>query len=230
MSKNKNYLAIFAILFIVYNFLVFFIGGFTGHSSAFWASYVFEIISFATICTILCTLMKGDKGTKIFFLGYSIMMWSTVYGIIQFIVSTVFIFMDDYVKPAVVIQLLLLVAYITVVLLCSNTKKVIEDVQETRSAQISNMKTMISEMEIISALNMDANLKSAVKKLADEFKFSDVVSSDETLPIEQQLFGEISMLKMNCKTNPENALLLIEQISEHLAERNIICKNSKKRF
>lgn len=158
------------------------------------------------------------------------MVWSGAYAIVQLIISIIFMCIDNFTKAALIIQLLLLAAYIVIVMLCTRTKEIIENVQETRAVRISNMKSMLAEMSIIASYNLSAELKTAINRLTEEFKYSDIVSSDETLPYEQRLIGEISILKTECKNDPQGTLTHIQQISEHLTERNIICKNSKKRF
>lgn len=69
MKENKHFIIIFALLFVIYNFLVFFVGGFSVHGSAFWTSYVFELFSCAAIVVSLCILMRSETSAKVFFWG-----------------------------------------------------------------------------------------------------------------------------------------------------------------
>lgn len=231
MKKNKQYIIIFALIFVVYNIIVFVAGGFSGHSAAFWISYIFEIFSFISIAAALSYMVSKEQIlTKIVFLGYPIIAWSAAFLFIQTIISTIFMILDNYAKVGLIIQIIILAGYITIILLCHRTEEIITDIQETRTANISNMKNLTAEINIISNLEMDIEVKKAVTNLADKFMYSDIVSSESTQQIEQQLISEIKILKSNCKTNPQLAMELINQIEEHLNERNIICKNSKQRF
>lgn len=230
MKNNKFIPLIFGIIFVIYNFLTFFIGGLEGHNITFWVSYFFVIISFIIIIVVLSKQNNSKNVKKVFFLGYPIMIWSFLYAIMELVVSTIFMFVDDYLKLAVTLQLFALSAFIIIVLFCFKTKESIENIQEKRSTETSNMKSMIAEMKIISSLNINSEYQSSIEKLIEELEYSDIVSSEETLNIENKIKNDINLLRNTCESNQENIPFLIEKITKLISERNIICINNKKRF
>lgn len=229
-NEEKRFGAIWMLLFIVYNFLVFFIEGIFGHHITFWVSYVFEVISFAVITIFIHTLMRDSISKKRLILGYPIIFWTILYGIVQCIVNIVAMHLDKYLVLAVVLQILFLTLYIILMLLCFHTSEVIENIQTTRAAQSANMKIMTEKIEGIASENINKELDISLKKLSEEFQFSDIVSSGETLLLEQQLMDLINELELKCSEDPAQALILMTKISNLLKKRNIVCKNSKYRY
>ncbi|MBQ7934385.1 MAG: hypothetical protein IJ327_06345 [Lachnospiraceae bacterium] len=227
MKIDKKFLALFPVFVIVYSFLVFFVGGFSGHGAAFWVSYAFTILGMVAIMAALFMVSQDDLAKRAFFLGYPVLFWSAIYGGIQLVVSIIFMLIDKGGKIAVLLEVLLLLAYVVVAICCLHTRDVIVKVQEESKRETSRMKILTAKVEMVGVGAKDPAVIARVKKLAEEFKYSDVVSNEATEPLEQQMGQEITELKM---LDGAEALKLCEVISEHLKERNIICQNTKKRY
>lgn len=231
MKINKKYIAIAALIFIVYNFLFFFIGGVSDHSITYWASYLFEIVSLISVVILLCQVQrKKASAMKIFFLGFPIAYWSCIYTVLQLCVSITFMIVDDYLKAAILLQLILMITYAVIVLLCMRTKEMIEEIQESRSVNTQNMKKMASELKVLYESIQNAGLKSSVFKLYEEFRFSDTVSSPATFDIEEELNQKIDMLKNICNEDVFSAEKLMREIMQLLEKRNVCCADNKSRY
>lgn len=227
MKIDKKFLALFPVFVIVYSFLVFFIGGFAGHGSAFWISYAFTILGMVAIMVALFMVTQDDLVKRAFFLGYPVLFWSAVYGGAQLVISIIFMLIDKGGKIAVLLEVLLLLAYVVIVICCLHTRDTIIKVQEESKRETSRMKILTAKVEMVAVSAKDPAVAARIKKLAEEFKYSDVVSNEATESLEQQMGQEITELKV---TEGAEALKLCEIISEHLKERNIICQNTKKRY
>lgn len=229
MKINKKYLIIVGLIFVLYNFLVMFLGGFQNHHAVYWISYAMELASFAVIGMMLYILQrKKENMLKIYFLGYPIIYWSVIYGGIQLLSSIIFMIVDRFIKAAVLIQLLLMTAYVVIASLCIITKEYVEDVQETRRIDTFNMKKMYADLQIISQMCLDEALKARVNHLIEAVRYSDTVSSVETAEIEGALILKISLLRERCTSDVEASKALIEEITQMLTERNVLCGEYKK--
>lgn len=229
MKKNKSYIVVFALIFVMYNIITFIIAGFSSHGAAFWLSYLFEVLAFAAIFAVCTFFDKKALGlTEIFFYNYPMIVWSSVYAIIETIISTVFMIIDDGTKIGIVLQILLFTAYVVIVFMCKSAKEAIKEIRETRAVETSNMKNMIMTANVIASFDLDADLKKSAISLAENFRFSDIVSNDMTYQLEEKLKYELDMLKESCIVDVEGSKELVKIINDHLKERNEICINYKK--
>lgn len=229
MKINKKYLIIVCLIFVLYNFLVMFLGGFQNHHAVYWISYAMELVSFVVIGLMLYILQrKEEKLLKVYFLGYPIIYWSAIYGGLQLLISIVFMIVDRFTKAAVLIQVLLMAAYVVIASLCIITKEYVEDIQETRHTDTSNMKKMYADLQIISQMHLDNVLKAGVNRLMEAVRYSDTVTSAATTEIENALILKISALRAQCTSDAETSKALIEEITQMLTERNVLCKEYKK--
>ena len=75
----------------------------------------------------------------------------------------------------------------------------------------------------------DSEIKAILEKLAEEFRYSDPVSSDETKEIEAVIAEKIRVLKDSLATDSDESLKAkIVEIKRSLADRNRICKATKR--
>ena len=74
----------------------------------------------------------------------------------------------------------------------------------------------------------DDELKSVLSKLAEDFRFSDPVSTKETGPLENGLAVRIAELRRSLETGDrETVINLCDSIADSLKERNRVCAQSK---
>ena len=74
----------------------------------------------------------------------------------------------------------------------------------------------------------DAGAKEALAKMAEAFRYSDPVSSDETIAIEEDLANYVDELQTAlAEGDYANVAALCARISPLLAERNQMCKANK---
>lgn len=230
-SKHGFKLAIAALLLLVtlntYNVLLFVICGFFGHGLAFWCSYVFmhvSILSFA-VCGFLAGRRKNS--TRDWFFGIPILRHCIAYLAIELITSIVFMLLDEkegVFVYAFVVQFLIFVVHLVFILSCFVAKKTIEDIQthvEKKTFAIGSLKV---DAEMVSQKAKDTEIKNAYAKLADKIRFSDPMSSDELVEIEERI-KEYIKIGDQCvnEGNKAGALNSCEQAMLLLNERNQKC-------
>ena len=91
------------------------------------------------------------------------------------------------------------------------------------------MRALQSKAAALPARCEDAEAKSALEKLAEEFRYSDPVSAPALADLETDMAAMMEELSA-AVTDGDNAavLALCKKISATLAERNRLCKLNKK--
>ena len=90
------------------------------------------------------------------------------------------------------------------------------------------MKTFRADLSNIVELCEEQELKKTLRKLSEEFTYSDPVSSPELAPYEAQILEKISVLKQQVSDQDNAAKATAEELFELLADRNRRCKLLKR--
>lgn len=230
MKIRNIWLAISGVLFLFFQFAVFVIAGIEGHDTTFWLSY--GIASIMLVINIIVLFLFSHKNdiNRFVFLNLSLFIWANLITFFQIIITSIFMFLDGYLRVGLLLEISIVVIYSIIVLVCIKNQDVIEEVQMNRVFSIDNMKQIKSELEIILSGCSDELLKREVNDLYEETKYSDSVSSEESQNIEFELLSILRILKETYSENQQEALKLCVQFKAKLKERNIICKNTKKRY
>ena len=230
LSKNiKLTLVSIGALFLVYNIVLFVIAGFTGHPSTFWTSYVFMVAALAAATVISLLNFKKAFTLKDWFFGYPILMWSMYYIIAELIVSTVFMLMPkSLIKPAFIVQFLMICAYLVIVATCFVAKKVAMS-EEKVGEKIFNIRNMNAALQTVFNEANETTVKSGIQKLMEAVRYSDPMSHESLTDMEQDIERNIYLLRDHViGGNTEEALESIRHIDNLIKERNTSCKISKK--
>jgi hypothetical protein len=76
----------------------------------------------------------------------------------------------------------------------------------------------------------DENAKKVLQDVADEFRYSDPVSSESLKDIENELENQVGELQLAVtEENAENIITLCKKIKITLTERNRLCKLGKRK-
>lgn len=74
----------------------------------------------------------------------------------------------------------------------------------------------------------DAELKKTLQKVADEFRYSDPLTSDKTSVMEEDMHSQISNLQQALiDDDVNNAKILCAKLLDSLRERNRLCSLNK---
>ena len=228
MSKNKmrEYLVIgiVLILFLIIAFVVPF-----SKTATFWVGLVFGVIAITSQMYFLASGFSGDSPKSKFY-GFPVFRIGIIYLGAQIVISIIELACAEVLPVWVAIVLnVLLLAFAC--LGCITTEIVRDEVvrQEVKvRMETGNMTQLRSLSADIADRCIDTNLKADLKKLAEEFKYSDPVSSGATSQIEAEMWQ--MMNEMSEATNRGNAAQindLCKELVNKLSERNRICKISK---
>lgn len=227
---NKNFLhakLLYALVFVMFNIIIFLLFGFSNHTSTFWLTYAITINAFNMVAVAIFKLFDTGTNFKNVIWGFSSIHLSYTYLAAQTVIAFVFMFNESFsYKICLIPQLILFTLFVIgVVSAYSASEHSIKDQEKTKK-DISNMKELLVDILDISNNAADSSLKNNINKLVDKIKYSDPVSSDETLALENTIKNKISKLKANLNEK-DAAIVLCEEISNLIDNRNMICKMNK---
>lgn len=230
MKKNQiRGLAVILIILAVFSVISFLLP--FKMTSVFWLSYIFGAVSVLVQIYVLKTAFCGSNEVKSKFYGFPIARIGAVYMTVQLILSVIFMILAD-IAPwwIAVIAFVVLLAAAAIGFISSDAMRDEIEAQDTRlEINTSCMLTLRSLVYPLAGQCDDKNEKEVLRELADEFKYSDPVSSDALKEIEAELEKQVAELQTAVSEvrNPE-VVALCRKVNNTLIERNRLCKLSKR--
>ena len=217
---------IYLIIFLVFNMLVFFI--FKDKSGVFWMSYVFALIAFAVKIISTFLAYRAFEVEAVFF-GIPLASLSMYYFFAQLFAAVVFmIFRNAPTKLAFAVQVIILAVYAVVAILTLFTRDAVQDVNDNIKISTTAIKTMQADVEALRDGVSDPELKNRLRKLAETIRYSDPMSNDAVLDIEDQIMQSISELRIYCEDNDKaNAMQACRNTEMLFLQRNRTLRATK---
>ena len=208
-------------LYILIAFLIPFV-----HTATFWVSFVFTLIAFAVVAASIYIAFIKNPDAKSRFYGFPIAKIGVLYGAVQLLAGIVFMALAAIV-PAWVAVLVYAIALGAAVIGLISAETVVEEIhlQDAKlKKDVTLMRSLQSKISQIAAQSEDA----AIKALAEEFRYSDPVSSDAIADAETDLAAAVDELQTAYVDGDSEAVVkLCRKASALLAERNRLCKLNK---
>ena len=219
----------FAIALVAYILLVTVIPFRKGVAS--WISFAFGCASICIACGITLLAFNKGEGYKSKIYGLPVIKVGAYYLIAQMAVSIIIYAVTAFVNTPAWIALLsgiiLLALCALGVLLTDNLRAVAEELDRSTEISIKTMKAFTVSLDAVVNACTDDTLRPSLESLAEDFKYSDPVSSEATEEIEATIKAEIDELLALVVSNDESARDKVAQIKNNLSTRNAICKSSK---
>ena len=228
-EKEKKGVLVLALLFVVYTLIVLAVPFAKG--GMFWLTYLFTAAAFGVQAYVFKLSFEKEAGAKSKFYGFPIARVGVLYLAVQLVLGLVFMALDA-VAPvwlALVLYLALLVAAAVGVIATDSIRDEVERQDTQLKKDVATMRALQSKAAALPARCEDAEAKSALEKLAEEFRYSDPVSAPALADLETDMAAIMEELSA-AVTDGDNAavLALCKKISATLAERNRLCKLNKK--
>lgn len=231
LTKRKgSALAVYAIAAVVFTILTLAIP--FPKPAASWVMFAFSILSLAGSCGITLFAFNKGRELKSKFYGYPVFRIGILYTVIQAALTVVIYAIGSFVNIPYWVGLALSVLIMGLaaigVITTDNARDYVENADvKTCMATRTVRKFHVDIADILDICKNEA-VYVPLKNLVEKFKYSDVVSNDETAPIEEQIKQELNTLKaMITSENTETVLTKIETLSRLLSSRNRLCENSK---
>ncbi len=229
---NKKFLpalAVYGIILALFSIL-FFVAPFKKVPVTI-VSYVFVVVEilFSMFLTYLCYKSGDNLVSRVY--GFPIFRVGAIASVTQFVFSLIVFVIAFFVEIPmwiVVVVSLLILGFAGIGSIATiSTKKIIELQEKEVIEQIRQVTTFRIDVENAVSLCDDGELKKAVSKLAEDFRYSDPVSSPATAEIEGRISMALSELEALIPSDKAAALDKTAEISRMLADRNRKCKAMK---
>lgn len=226
-SKIRGY-AFLVVIFVLFNVLVFAIP--FVKNNTFWVSYAFAHVSI--IYQIYVLWLAFHKGTDIKskLYGFPIARIGVIYLIVQLLASLLQIMFSIHIPVwlTFVINAVFCGLAIIGMLSSDSMRDVIEDQDDTLKKKVSNMRELQSLSSYLVGQCNDEKTKGLLSEMAEEFKYSDPVSSDKTIELEADIKEQmIEIQKAVIDGDYSSAQDLLRKSMSCLSERNRLCSISK---
>lgn len=231
-GKSKNTVIIIYFVLAVLYTVIFLAVPFEKNATT-WAAFAFGCISI--IVGAMVSYISFDKGQNLKSKVYGLPMFRLgyYYTIVQLIlVIALFIaefFVDIPVWISIVFGIVLLGVLVIGVVSVDNAREIIENQEIKDSINTKTMEGFITSLNSLVRKSSDEKTKKALEKLAEDFRFSDPVSGENTNMIEMEIKNKISELTDKLSKN-ESSDQIISSINDLLTERNSLCKRGKKLY
>ncbi len=227
MKKNTvRAIAVLLILLAAYHIVVFAVP--FAHTGTFWVSYGFGLAAFGILgIGAYLGLVKGtDIRSK--FYGFPILKISATHFVFQLLVSM--IVMAIPVIPIAFAWVVYAVSLGAAAVGMLSADAVRDEVERQEGKQRKTTAAMLNlrmKAAALPELTNDADTKRALERLAENFRFSDPVSSSAVHDMDQELDILLDSLKTALLKDASDITDLCAQTGRTLTERNRLCKQTK---
>ena len=227
----KFYVAAWAVLFVLYNIIVFVIPenilGISRSSASFILGYIFAVIAF--ICNLICSFIAfKSENAKKFFMHIPLIKYSWSALCLCCLINIIGMFIEAIPYWVVIIfNSLILGFYIISIISSEAAVDVVEVVEKHIEKKTSFLKKMIAASQALKD-TADYELSEPLKNVYEELRYSDPMSSEELTDIENKLkvkFDELS--EAVSKKDKSNVEAISVEFIGILKQRNALCKASK---
>ena len=218
-------LGVLLVLYILVAFLIPFV-----HTATFWVSFVFTLIAFTVVAASMYIAFAKNPDARSKFYGFPIAKIGAIYGLGQLITSLIFMALSQWV-PVWAAILVYAIALGAAVIGLISAEAVVEQIQVQDvklKKDVALMRSLQSKLNQMAAQCDNPDAAAAVRKFAEELRYSDPVSSDALAEIERDLSAAVDELQAAVVDGDREATRqLYRKASAILAERNRLCKLNK---
>ena len=199
-------------------------------TSVFWVAYLSGVIAILFQVYIFVSSFSSSDDARSKFYGFPIARLGVYYLLAQLSISIVEIVLANIIPLWLVLLVnVVLLAFALIGCITAETMRdeiVRQDKQIKES--ISKMRELQSFSASIANQCYDKKLKSIVDKIAEDFRYSDPVTSEKTFELESDMLEELKTVQQAVVDGDVDAAeKLSSKLLASLAERNRICSISK---
>ena len=222
MKKNstKGYI-ILGILFALVSIIAFAVP--TSKTATFWIAYVFTAAAFAAQIVIWKAALGKEETLKSKFLGFPVVHIGIVYAVLQVIAFAVFMFMPILPAWSAIVACSVIAGISAVCMISADAgRNEIERVEAKVQNKVFYIRELQADIELLADSETNADVKTALKQLAEKIRFSDPMSNEQLADLE----NKISIKATELKTTTSK-LEIITELNSLLDERNKKCRVKK---
>lgn len=229
MSKNgiRGYV-ILGILFAVFSVFAFAIP--VPKRATFWIAYLFGVFSIVFQVYVFRISFSGGEDVKSKIYGFPIAKIGVIYLVIQLLLSCVEVTFGKFlpVWVALILNVLLTAVALVGCIAADVMRDEVVRQEEQRKLDVGTMRDLQSVSATLAGQHSSKVFGKDLQTIADEFKFSDPVSSEQTKVVETELADLMENLK---KASADDDVQAVDDLKGKvlatLAERNRLCRLNK---
>lgn len=199
-------------------------------TGVFWIAYLFGVIAIAFQIYVFKISFTEEGDAKSQFYGFPIARVGIIYLVAQLVISLVEMLVAAFV-PTWIALIINIIPVSFAVIGCIAAEAVRDEIvrqDEQIKVDVENMRRLQSISATLVGQCKDDEVRKIVQNVADEFKYSDPVTSEQTESLEMELQKQIEEIQMAViEGDNESVKTLCSKIMLSLAERNRISKLSK---
>lgn len=199
-------------------------------TTIFWLGYIFTSVAILAQLPLMLYAFTPKGSLRGSLYGFPIARLSLIYLLVQAVTGLLCMVLAAWVpfSAALIVQAVVLVLAIIGCMATSAIRDEIHNQDARLQKDVSVMRELRSRAGALAGQAQGEAVQGQLRKLADDFRFSDPVSSEATFPLESELRA--------CMDNLEHALTdgdmdgvtkLCPKAAALLAERNRLCKLNK---
>lgn len=219
MKKNSTKVyVILGILFALVSIIAFAVP--TMKTATFWIAYVFTTAAFAAQIIIWKTALGKEETLKSKFLGLPVVHIGVVYAIIQTVAFAVFLLVPTLPAWSVIVVCSVIAGVSAVCMISADAgRNEIERVEAEVQKKVFSIRELQTVVELLTDVETDADTKAALTQLAEKIRFSDPMSHEQWVDLENKISVKVVELK-----TAANKVEIIAELKSLLDERNKKCK------
>ena len=230
MTKNqKRTIVVLAIVLAAFSVIAFALP--FKMNGVFWLSYLFGILAIAIQVYVLKVAFNGTDSVKSKFYGFPIAQIGIIYMAVQLVLSIIFMALAA-IAPIWIAVILYVIALAVAAIGFIGADAMRDEIERQDiklETDTSCMTTLRSLVYPLAGQCEDAEAKKALEELADEFRYSDPVSSEALKTIEMELEIRVADLQKAVADGDANVISTeCKKVMKTLVERNRLCKLHKR--
>lgn len=231
-KKQKQTAIILGIAIVVLTVIVFVIPFHKG--GTFWVAYISELLAIALQIPIFKLAYDNADDLKSKVLGFPIFRVGYIYLGVQTIASVILfalggIFQSFPIWISIVLCMLILAFAIVGSIAADIAREEVTKIEEVQHVDTRFIKEMRIKSQNLVGRTNNTELKKKLESLAEDFKYSDPVSSDAIKDYENKISAKISVLEEYLSADDyERAEKVCVELKQILSDRNAACKLNKR--
>ena len=218
MKKNstKGYI-ILGILFALVSVIAFAVP--TIKTATYWIAYAFTAAAFVAQI-IIWNKALGKETLKSKFLGFPVVHIGIVYAVIQVIAFAVFMFVPTLPAWSAIVVCSVIAGISAVCMISADAgRDEIERVEAKVQKKVFYIRELQADIELLADNETNADVKTALTQLAEKIRFSDPMSNEQLVDLENKISSKVAELKATA-----SKMEIITELNSLLDERNKKCK------
>lgn len=199
-------------------------------TATFWLAYAFTSVAILAQLPLSLYAFTSKGGVRDSLYGVPIARLSLIYLLAQAIIGLLCMALSKWLPfwAALVVESAMLVLVSIGCIATSTVRDELRRQDHNLQNKVAVMRELQSRAGVLASRSQDEAVHLHLRQLADDFRFSDPVSSAATAPLEADLLAHIDSIEHALTNGDRDCILKIcHQTATLLAERNRLCKLNK---